>query len=138
MWATTPKCFSLPRLQDQGEVPYTSINIDLDQYEPFDLNKDNHISPLHITLTNPEIKGINTTHSMITAKSLHQQACNLQNVEGKLNFKHNDIPRKPIVDSLNKFVDVYKSLKETKMSIAEEYLTLVVQMHSDNISNKIW
>jgi len=59
-------------------------------------------------------------------------------VKDKLNSKCNDIPSKPIVDSLNKFVDVYKSLKETKISIAEEQLTLAVQMHSDNIPNKIW
>jgi hypothetical protein len=64
-------------LQDQGEVPYMSINIDLDQYEPFDLNKDYLMSPLHITPINPEIKGMDTTPSMIIAKILHQRACNL-------------------------------------------------------------
>lgn len=53
-------------------------------------------------------------------------------MEGKLNSKRNDTPSKHIADSLNRFVDVYKSLEETKMSIAEKHLALATQMHSDN------
>ena len=33
---------------------------------------------------------------------------------------------------MKKIVNVYKSLEETKMSIAEKHLALVAQMHSDN------
>jgi hypothetical protein len=132
MWATTPKCSGLPGSQDRGEVPYTGTNIDLDQYEPFDLNKDIPASPVHETPTNPETEGIDTTPSEVTAESSRQRACNLPNVEGKLNSKRNNTPSKPIADSLNRFVDVYKSLEETKMSIAEKHLALAAQMHSDN------
>ena len=53
-------------------------------------------------------------------------------MEGKLNSKRNDTPSKPIADSLNKFVDVYKSLEETKVSVAEKHLALATQMHLDN------
>ena len=132
MWATTPKCSGLPWLQDQGKVPYMSTNIDLNWYERFDLNKDILASPVHITPTNPETEDMHTTPFEVTAESLRQRACNLPNVEGKLNFKRNDTPNKPIADSLNKFVSVYKSLEETKISIAEKYLILAAQMHLDN------
>jgi hypothetical protein len=53
-------------------------------------------------------------------------------VEGKLNSKHNDNPSKFIANSLNRFIDVYKSLEETKMSIAKKHLALGAQMHSNN------
>ena len=111
MWATTPKCSGLPKSQDRGEVPYTSTNIDLDQYEPFDLNKDIPASPVYITPTNLETKDMDTTPSEVTTESLRQRACNLPNVEGKLNSKRNDTPNKPIADFLNRFLDVYKSLE---------------------------
>lgn len=75
---------------------------------------------------------MNTTPSEIITESLRQRTCNLPNVEGKLNSKCNDTPSLSNVDSLNKFIDVYKSIVENKISIAKKYLALVVQMHSDN------
>ena len=93
---------------------YTSINIDLDQYKPFHLNKNIHISQVHIILTNPKTEGLHTIHSEIIAESLQQRACNLPNVEGILSFKHNDTPSKPIANFLNRFVNVYKSLEKPK------------------------
>ena len=132
MWGTTPKCSGLPGSRDRGEVPYTGTNIDLDEYEPFDLNTEIPVSPVHTTPTNLEAEGMDTTPSEEIADSSRQRACNLPNVEGKLNSKRHEIQSKPIADSLNRFVDVYKSLEETKMSIAEKHLALAAQMHSDN------
>ena len=64
--------------------------------------------------------------------------CNIINVEDKLNSKHNDFFNKHIIDSLNKFVNVYKSLDETKMSIAKNHLILVVQMYHKNQTFQLW
>lgn len=55
MRATTPKYSHLLRSQDRDEMPYTSTNIDLDQYETFDLNKNILISPMHIIPTNQRV-----------------------------------------------------------------------------------
>jgi hypothetical protein len=44
----------------------------LDQYGPFGFNKDILVSPVHITPTNFETKGMDTTPSEITTKSLRQ------------------------------------------------------------------
>ena len=68
----------------------------------------------------------------------HKGACYIINVEEKLNSKHNDTFNKHITDSLNKFVNVYKSLDETKMSIAKKHLILVVQMHHKNQTFQLW
>jgi hypothetical protein len=132
MWITTPKCSGLPGSQDRGEVLYTSTNIDLDQYELFDLNKDILVIPMHITPTNSETEAMDTTPSEVTVEFLRQRASNLPNVEGKLNSQYNDTPSKNIADSLNRFGYIYKSLKETKMSIAKEHLALATQIHSNN------
>jgi hypothetical protein len=72
--------------------------------------------------TNPERKGMDITPTMVIAESLRKKACNLPNVESTLNSKHNDTSNKHIADSLNVFVNVYKSLEDTTMSIAEKHL----------------
>jgi hypothetical protein len=59
-------------------------------------------------------------------------------MEGKLNSQCNHTPSKPIADFLKRFIDVYKSLEETKMSIAEKHLALVAQMHSNNQAFQLW
>ena len=46
-----------------------------------------------------------------------------------MNFNCNDTPNKPTTNSFNRFVNVYKSLEDTKMLIAEKHLALAVQMH---------
>lgn len=94
IWATSSKYSSLLVSQDQGEVPYTNTNIDLDQHESFDLNNDIHISLVHIIQTYPKVDCIDTTHFMVTVGCLRQWACNLSNVEGTLNSKRNDTPGK--------------------------------------------
>lgn len=58
-----------------------------------------------MTPTNPNIKVIESTpHVVIHNKKNYK----LSNMEGKLNSKYNDTHIKFNIDSLNKFVDVYK------------------------------
>ena len=49
LWATTPKSSDLHQTQDRGEVPHTSTNIGLDQYQTSDLNLEIFTSLMHIT-----------------------------------------------------------------------------------------
>lgn len=69
---------------------------------------------------------------MVTTQSPQKITCKLPNVEGKLNFNCNDTSNKPITNFLNRFVNVYKSLEDTKMLIAEKHLALAVQMYYKN------
>lgn len=132
MWAITPKCSSLPRSQDRDEVPYTSINIDLDPYETLNSTQEILTSPVLMTPTNREVKVINTTPSVVTAEFSWRRAYKLSNMEGKLNSKCNDTSSKPIANSLSIFLDFYKSLEETKMLITKKNLVLAVLMHYEN------
>ena len=76
-------------------------------------------------LTHPKVEVIHATPSIITVIFSHKTTCKLPNVEGKLKFSRNNTLNKPIANLLNKFVDVYKWLEDTKMLIAEKHLALV-------------
>ena len=76
-------------------------------------------------LTHPKVEVIHATPSVITAKFSHKTTCKLHDVEGILKFSSNNIHSKPIANLLNRFVDIYKWLEDTKMLIAEKHLTLV-------------
>lgn len=76
-------------------MSYTNTNIDLDQYETLNLNQETPTSSMHIMPINSEIKAMDTTPSVGTSESLYQRACDLPNVEDKLNSKCNNTPSKP-------------------------------------------
>ena len=50
---------------------------------------------------------MDTEPSMVTEKSLWNQAYLLPNMKGKLSSKCNDTSNKPIANSLNRFVNFY-------------------------------
>lgn len=91
-----------------------------------------------MTQINPEIEVINITPSMVIEESSQKRVCKLINVKDKSNFKCNDILNKSIGIFLNKFVDVYKSLEETKMLMTEKHLALVAEMHTNNQTVQLW
>ena len=72
-------------------MPYTSTNIDLNQYEISNLN-----SEISTSLVNSEVEIMDTTPSVVIIEFLPEKACDLSNVEGTLNFKRNITPSKPI------------------------------------------
>ena len=53
-----------------------------------------------------------------------EKSLQLPNVEGKLNSKRNNTPSKHIANSLNKFVNNFKSLEKTKMSLAKKIFNI--------------
>ena len=119
-------------------MPYACTNSGLDQYETLDLNQKLPPSLVHMTPTNPKVEVSDNTRYAITTKSPQKTTCKLSNVKGKLNFKHNDTLSQLITNSLNIFVDVYKSLENTKMVITKKYFPIAVQMHYKKQTFQPW